>query len=78
MWVGWGFVAEHAEFAELCREMGIVYHRPGCECHAAAGRQNIVQASGGAGPDSGCSLERGPVETVADAAVTPSAWATRC
>src|SRR6266545_2409504 len=23
-WVGWGFVAEHAEFADLCRDLGIV------------------------------------------------------
>src|ERR1700758_5497962 len=27
-WVGWGFVAEHAEFADLCREMGIVFIGP--------------------------------------------------
>ena len=28
VWVGWGFVAEHAEFADLCREMGIVFIGP--------------------------------------------------
>ena len=27
-WVGWGFVAEHADFAELCRNMGIVFIGP--------------------------------------------------
>src|SRR5690242_3363570 len=27
-WVGWGFVAEHAEFADLCRDMGIVFIGP--------------------------------------------------
>jgi acetyl/propionyl-CoA carboxylase alpha subunit/acetyl-CoA carboxylase carboxyltransferase component len=27
-WVGWGFVAEHAQFAELCRDMGIVFIGP--------------------------------------------------
>ena len=28
VWVGWGFVAEHAEFADLCRELGIVFIGP--------------------------------------------------
>ena len=27
-WVGWGFVAEHAAFADLCREMEIVFIGP--------------------------------------------------
>jgi acetyl/propionyl-CoA carboxylase alpha subunit/acetyl-CoA carboxylase carboxyltransferase component len=27
-WVGWGFVAEHAAFADLCREMDIVFIGP--------------------------------------------------
>lgn len=28
VWVGWGFVAEHAAFADLCRDMGIVFIGP--------------------------------------------------
>ena len=28
VWAGWGFVAEHAEFADLCRDMGIVFIGP--------------------------------------------------
>jgi acetyl/propionyl-CoA carboxylase alpha subunit/acetyl-CoA carboxylase carboxyltransferase component len=28
VWVGWGFVAEHAEFADLCRRLGIVFIGP--------------------------------------------------
>ena len=28
VWVGWGFVAEHAEFADLCRDRGIVFIGP--------------------------------------------------
>src|SRR5215217_3992603 len=27
-WVGWGFVAEHPEFAELCERLGIVFVGP--------------------------------------------------
>ena len=28
VWVGWGFVAEHAEFADLCKDMGVVFIGP--------------------------------------------------
>src|SRR5271165_3216161 len=28
VWVGWGFVAEHAQFADLCRDMGVVFIGP--------------------------------------------------
>jgi len=28
VWLGWGFVAEHAQFADLCRDMGIVFIGP--------------------------------------------------
>ena len=28
VWAGWGFVAEHAEFADLCRSMGIIFIGP--------------------------------------------------
>jgi acetyl/propionyl-CoA carboxylase alpha subunit/acetyl-CoA carboxylase carboxyltransferase component len=28
VWVGWGFVAEHVGFAELCRDLGIVFIGP--------------------------------------------------
>ena len=28
VWVGWGFVAEHADFADLCRDLGLVFIGP--------------------------------------------------
>jgi acetyl/propionyl-CoA carboxylase alpha subunit/acetyl-CoA carboxylase carboxyltransferase component len=28
VWVGWGFVAEHPEFAEMCKNMGVVFIGP--------------------------------------------------
>ncbi len=30
-WVGWGFVAEHADFAELCDRLGIVFIGPSAD-----------------------------------------------
>ena len=27
-WAGWGFVAEHAEFADLCDKLGVVFIGP--------------------------------------------------
>jgi acetyl/propionyl-CoA carboxylase alpha subunit/acetyl-CoA carboxylase carboxyltransferase component len=37
VWVGWGFVAEHAEFAELCRKLGLVFIGPSPEVMRALG-----------------------------------------
>jgi acetyl/propionyl-CoA carboxylase alpha subunit/acetyl-CoA carboxylase carboxyltransferase component len=36
-WVGWGFVAEHPEFAELCERLGIVFVGPDAEVMRALG-----------------------------------------
>ncbi len=31
VWVGWGFVSEHADFADLCRKLGVVFLGPSPE-----------------------------------------------
>ncbi|HEY1776870.1 MAG TPA: carboxyl transferase domain-containing protein [Solirubrobacteraceae bacterium] len=36
-WVGWGFVAEHPEFAELCARLGIAFAGPSAEVMRALG-----------------------------------------
>jgi acetyl/propionyl-CoA carboxylase alpha subunit/acetyl-CoA carboxylase carboxyltransferase component len=36
-WVGWGFVAEHPEFAELCERLGIVFVGPDAEVMRSLG-----------------------------------------
>jgi acetyl/propionyl-CoA carboxylase alpha subunit/acetyl-CoA carboxylase carboxyltransferase component len=68
-WVGWGFVAEHAAFADLCGELGIVFIGPDGDVMRRVGdkiaskqlaeqaRVPVVEWSGG------------PVETLDDALV---------
>jgi acetyl/propionyl-CoA carboxylase alpha subunit/acetyl-CoA carboxylase carboxyltransferase component len=67
VWVGWGFVAEHADFAALCHEMGIVFIGPDAEVMRMLGdkissKRLAEQAHIPIAPWSG-----GPVETLADA-----------
>ena len=60
VWVGWGFVAEHAAFADLCHEMGIVFIGPDGDVMRRAGRQDRLETIGRAGADTGSALERRP------------------
>jgi acetyl/propionyl-CoA carboxylase alpha subunit/acetyl-CoA carboxylase carboxyltransferase component len=66
-WVGWGFVAEHAAFADLCREMGIVFIGPSGDVMRQLGdkiaaKRLAEQSQIAVAPWSG-----GPVETIDDA-----------
>ena len=66
-WVGWGFVAEHPEFAELCRRLGVVFIGPDPEVMRRLGdkigSKRLAEAAGvPVAPWSG-----GPVETLAEA-----------
>ena len=67
VWVGWGFVAEHAEFATLCGDLGIVFIGPDPKVMRKLGdkiesKRLAEQAGVPVAPWSG-----GPVETLAEA-----------
>ena len=67
VWVGWGFVAEHAQFSDLCRDMGIVFIGPEGDVMRRLGdkiasKLLAEEANVPVAPWSG-----GPVETIADA-----------
>jgi acetyl/propionyl-CoA carboxylase alpha subunit/acetyl-CoA carboxylase carboxyltransferase component len=66
-WVGWGFVAEHPAFAELCERLGLVFVGPDPDVMRALGdkieaKRLAEQAGVPVAPWSG-----GPVESVEDA-----------
>ena len=66
-WVGWGFVAEHPAFAELCDRLGIVFAGPDADVMRRLGdkieaKKLAEQAGVPVAPWSG-----GPVETAEDA-----------
>ena len=67
VWVGWGFVAEQAEFAELCERLGIVFVGPDAAImrwlgDKIAAKRLAEEAGVPVAPWSG-----GPVETVDEA-----------
>ncbi len=67
-WVGWGFVAEQAEFAELCQKLGVVFIGPSPEAMRLLGdkigaKNAAEKASVPVSPWS-----KGPVEDLAEAA----------
>jgi acetyl/propionyl-CoA carboxylase alpha subunit/acetyl-CoA carboxylase carboxyltransferase component len=66
-WVGWGFVAEHPAFAELCDRLGIAFAGPDADVMRALGdkieaKKLAEEAGVPVAPWSG-----GPVDTVEDA-----------
>ena len=66
-WVGWGFVAEHPDFAELCERLGIVFVGPSSGTMRLLGdkirsKQLAEEAGVPVAPWSG-----GPVDTLDDA-----------
>jgi acetyl/propionyl-CoA carboxylase alpha subunit/acetyl-CoA carboxylase carboxyltransferase component len=67
VWVGWGFVAEHPDFADLCREMGIVYIGPDGDAMRRLGDKITAKRLAEQAQVPVALWSNGPVETIDDA-----------
>jgi acetyl/propionyl-CoA carboxylase alpha subunit/acetyl-CoA carboxylase carboxyltransferase component len=67
VWVGWGFVAEHAAFADLCREMGIVFIGPPGDVMRRLGDKIAAKRLAEESQIPVVPWSGGPVETLTDA-----------
>jgi len=67
VWPGWGFVAEHAEFADLCRDMGIVFIGPDAEAMRRLGDKVSSKRLAEQAQVPVVPWSNGPVETLSDA-----------
>lgn len=67
VWVGWGFVAEHAAFADLCRELGIVFIGPDGDAMRRLGDKISSKLLAEAAHIPVAPWSGGPVETLDDA-----------
>ena len=67
VWVGWGFVAEHPDFADLCREMGIVYIGPDGDAMRRLGDKIASKRLAEQAQVPVAFWSNGPVETIDDA-----------
>ncbi len=67
VWVGWGFVAEHAAFADLCHEMGIVFIGPDGNVMRRVGDKIASKRLAEQEQIAVVPWSDGPVETLADA-----------
>ncbi len=66
-WVGWGFVAEHAGFADLCRDLGIAYIGPDGDVMRLLGDKISSKLLAEQARIPVAPWSNGPVETLADA-----------
>ena len=67
VWVGWGFVAEHAAFADLCRQMGIVFIGPPGDVMRRLGDKIAAKRLAEQSEIPVLPWSGGPVETLSDA-----------
>ena len=66
-WVGWGFVAEHAQFADLCRELGVVFIGPDGDAMRRVGDKIASKLLAESAHVPVAPWTGGPVESVEDA-----------
>jgi acetyl/propionyl-CoA carboxylase alpha subunit/acetyl-CoA carboxylase carboxyltransferase component len=66
-WVGWGFVSEQAQFAELCRDLGVVLLGPSAEVMRLLSDKISAKRVAEKAGIPVAPWSNGPVETVADA-----------
>ncbi|MBV8050249.1 MAG: ATP-grasp domain-containing protein, partial [Acidobacteriaceae bacterium] len=69
VWVGWGFVAEHAAFADLCSDLGITFIGPRGEVMRRLGDKIASKSLAEKVGICVAGWSRGPVDTVSDAKV---------
>ncbi len=67
VWVGWGFVAEHAAFADLCRELGVVFIGPDGDVMRRVGDKIAAKRLAEQAQIPVVPWSNGPVETLNDA-----------
>jgi len=67
VWVGWGFVAEHAAFADLCRELGVVFIGPDGDVMRLVGDKIASKRIAERVQIPVAPWSNGPVETLTDA-----------
>ena len=66
-WVGWGFVAERPEFAELCERLGVVFVGPPPDVMRKLGDKIAAKRLAGQAAVPVAAWSDGPVETIDDA-----------
>ena len=67
VWVGWGFVAEHAAFADLCRDLGVVFIGPDGDVMRRVGDKIASKRLAEQAQIPVAPWSNGPVETLSDA-----------
>ncbi len=67
VWVGWGFVSQHAEFADLCHRLGIIFIGPGADAMRRLGDKISAKRLAAAAGIPVIPWSGGPIETVAEA-----------